>query len=101
MSNITQRGRFAHGLANAWKAWQNLDPGGVGEAVAGETLVVMAQRLRERNDPAASEAALFIETAFDTYCRQQDLFQLLVEDVTILEQDLASKGEVVARYAAV
>ena len=23
MSNITQRGRFAHGLANAWKAWQN------------------------------------------------------------------------------
>ena len=68
--------------ARALQAWQRTDPGGAGEAIAAETVLCLAEDM-ERN--GEHEASLILLIMFDTYCRQQDIFQLLPEDVTILQ----------------
>ena len=71
--------------ARALAAWRKVDPSGAGEALCAEVMVVMAARLRERSSEGA-EAADIMLTMFDTYCRQQDIFQLRREDVSVTTQ---------------
>ena len=68
--------------ARALKSWGRLDPGGAGEAVSIELALCMAERMRADGH---LEAALFTECNIDTYWRQQDGFNLLVEDVVVLK----------------
>jgi hypothetical protein len=70
--------------ARALKAWRQLDPGGAGEAIAAEMVVCMADWLQQQGGDDEQQAAEIMLVSFDTYARQQDIFQLRAADVTVV-----------------
>ena len=79
-------------LPHAWRATKGRSRFAIvkeGQPVPLQALVCMSQFLRSLDDPKADSAADCIEIAADGYLREQDLFQLRVEDV-IFADDTAT-----------
>ena len=92
----------ATALPNAWRAskgWNKFAVTLEGQPVAPQRLAVMQEELRAHGSATAAEAADAIAIAADGYLREQDLFQLRVQDVILhrgtatLLLGVSSRGE--------